>query len=313
MNRSPTNPSARSDPTDRQSRRSFLKATTAITAATVGGLVPSAATAAESPARAPRTDHGPLIDANVTLSRWPFRRLPLDETPLLVAKLRNHGVRRAWAGTFDALLHKDLGAANTWLGAECRKHGRGILIPFGTVNPTLPDWEEELRRCHEQHEMPGIRLYPNYHGYRLDDPRAARLLALAGQRGLIVQVAVLMEDERTQHPLVRVPYVDLAPLLARLKEEPVQRVVLLNWSRAVKGDLVPKLCAAGQVFFDTATVESVNGVANLLKRVPRERVLFGSHAPFFTLEAAALKLTESELTEADLAAIRSGNARGLLA
>ena len=57
-----------------------------------------------------------LVDTNISLSRWPFRRCPLDDTPALVAKLREHGVTQAWAGTFDGLLHKDLAAANAQIG-----------------------------------------------------------------------------------------------------------------------------------------------------------------------------------------------------
>ena len=53
-------------------------------------------------------------------------------------------------------------------------------------------------------------------------------------------------------------------------------------------------------------------MASLLKQVPADRVVFGSHAPFFYLESAVLKLKESALSESQLASIRADNARGLL-
>jgi uncharacterized protein len=122
----------------------------------------------------------------------------------------------------------------------------------------------------------------------------------------------MMEDERMQHPLMRAPHVDAAPLLTLLGARPNLRMVLLNWSRGVKSDLLAKLATAGQLCFDIATLEGVGGVANLLKQVPAERVVFGSRAPFFYPESALLKLKESALSKPHLTAIRTGNARRLL-
>ena len=50
-----------------------------------------------------------------------------------------------------------------------------ILIPFGTVNLAWPDWEEDLRRCHEVYRMPGIRLYPTYQTFDLNHIEFPRL------------------------------------------------------------------------------------------------------------------------------------------
>src|SRR5688500_13363533 len=133
-------------------RRAFLK-TSAATLAALG-----AAASAETAG---------LIDVNINLSRWPVRRVRNDDTRSLAAMLRKSGVSQAWAGSFDALLQKDIAAVNIRLADECRATP---FVPFGSINPTVPDWEEEFHRCVKIHRMPGIRLHPNYHGYKLDDP-----------------------------------------------------------------------------------------------------------------------------------------------
>jgi hypothetical protein len=279
-------------------RRDFLKV--AVAAAGVASLPGANAADASSPG---------LIDTNIYLSRWPLRRLPCDDTAALAAKLRANGVTQAWAGSFDGLLHRDIATVNTRLTDECRRHGDGLLVPFGSVNPKFPDWEDDLRRCAEEHQMPGIRLHPNYHGYKLDDPDFTKLLRLAAERGLIVQFVAIMEDRRMMHPHLQVEPTDLKPLAEVVKKTPGLRLELLSLKGAPPSDLLK----AGDVCMEMAMIEGVGGVGALLSRVPADRVLFGSHAPLFYFESALLKLKESPLTEDQLRAIRCDNARRLLA
>lgn len=254
-----------------------------------------------------------MIDVNVSLSQWPFRRLPGDEPDALAARLRGLGVTEAWAGNFDAMLHRDLAAVNARTAELCRLHGGGLLRPIGAVDPTLPDWREDLRRCREVHGMRGVRLHPNYHGYGLDHPAFAELLDEAGRRGLIVQIALKMDDERHLHPLLKgLPTTDAVPLVPLMALPARPKVVLLNALKHLSGQPLRSLLGAGDVWVDIAMLEGMEGLKRLVAQVGPDRLLFGSHAPYFYPEAADLKLKESPLSTEHAEAIRRGNARRIL-
>lgn len=286
-------------------RRRFLSL--AGTAAAVPLVRPESAAAA--------TSADALIDTNVWISQWPTRRSWAETPGQLVAKLRRHGVTSAWTASFDSALHTDVAGDNARLAESCQRDGGGVLVPFGSVNPQLPDWEEDLRRCHEVHRMPGIRLLPGYHGYGLDDPRFARLLDLATERGVVVQIAVTIEDDRSQSPNFTAAPLNAAPLVEVLEKRPRAHVQLLNATSRILGPinvaLLQRLTKAGAAF-EIATVETVAGVEAILARVPDARLAFGSHAPYFYFEAALLKLQESALTPAQLSNVRSAHAQALL-
>lgn len=287
-------------------RRDFLKATLATSAVLH--------TAATAPAQAPSaaiTNRLQAVDTNVSLFHWPFRRLPLDQTAALLEKMSEHGVAQAWAGSFEGILHRDLAGVNQRLADECRSSG-GRLLAFGSVNPALPGWEDDVRRCHETHRMPGIRLHPNYHGYTLADPRFQRLLTLATERSLLVQIAVQLEDFRTHHPMLQVADVDAAPLPELISANPKARVLLLNSGKVLESALGAKLAANPGIAFDIARVEAAGSVGRHLRRLPPGRLVFGTHAPLFIYESAVIKLYESALTDAEARALLEENPRRLL-
>lgn len=250
-----------------------------------------------------------IIDTNVHLFRWPFRRLSLDATEDLAARLRQHGITEAWAGSYEALLHRDLTALNHRLVKECGKDK--ILKPVGAINLDLPDWESDLERCHEDYGMHAIRIYPNFHRYELTDARFAKLLGECAERGIVIQIAVMMEEERTQHPLVRVEHVNTAPLPDLLNKHPKARIVLQNCFRAVRGGLLLALAATEQVWFDTSTLEGTEGISRMWKQLPKDRLLFGSAAPLYIPESSLLKLRESALSSRQLQSIQAEAAKAL--
>ena len=246
-----------------------------------------------------------IIDTNVSLFRWPFRRLPLDETEALVTKLQSLGIAQAWAGSFEGILHRDITSVNQRLADACGDYAE--LVPIGSINLELPGWEDDLRRGIDDHKMPGIRLHPNYHGYTLDDPRFRRLLKLATSARRFIQIAAAMEDSRTQSTLVQVADVNFIPLIGLMRNISGARVQILNQN--LRPPLLQQLGESPGVFFDTARVDGTDGVPKLVQSVPAGRVLYGSHAPFLIPEAALIRVHESEVLDAaSLQAVYSRNA-----
>ncbi|MCA8994508.1 MAG: amidohydrolase family protein [Planctomycetaceae bacterium] len=234
-----------------------------------------------------------IIDANVSLFRWPFRRFPLDETRLLAEKLQSLGVSEAWAGSFEGVFHRDVAGVNSRLVDECRKHP--IFLPIGSVNLTLPGWETDLQRCLGQHNMVGVRVHPNYHGYTLEREAFAELLSIAAEAGRFVQIAVSMEDTRTQNELVPVADVDISPLVPLLKQHQKARVHLLNYRP--QATFLEQIRELPGVYFDTARVDGTDSIPRLVEAAAPGRVLFGSHAPFLVPEAALIRTHESGLLD----------------
>jgi predicted TIM-barrel fold metal-dependent hydrolase len=306
-------------------------ATVPLTAALMGGRGSSRAESSladgvvhGSAGASPSQDSPPkcpdIVDCNVHLFEWPFRQLKYDRTDPLIAKLRKHRITQAWAGSFEAVLHKQLDVVNRRLAEECRTHGEGFLLPIGSVNPAWADWEEDLRRCHEQYNMRGLRLYPAYHGYQLDHPEFTRMLAEAAKRSLLVQIAIRLEDIRVHHVATDVPDVNAAPLADVLKKAPEAKVQLINSGGALLGNSAPALVRETQVTFDIAATEGNGGVGRLIEgknpsyrtAIPVDRLVFGSHAPFFPCESALLKLFESPLNLEQLEKLMHANARRLI-
>lgn len=240
-----------------------------------------------------------ILDSNVNLFRWPFRRLPLDETEKLVAKLRSLGITRALAGSYEGVFHRDLSSANARLVEECSRFPE--LVPAITIHPAAPGWKRDLSMAQRV-----IRLHPAYHGYGLDHPGFAELLSAASDQGLLVQIVVALEDARTQPELMRVPEVDLSALPKAMAKSPKTKVQLLNWK--ARGTLTNTLRQLPNLSIDTALVDGTDAVASLVKTFGPKRVLFGTHAPFLIPEAAMLRVHESNLGETELLAVLYRNA-----
>ncbi|MBL7697117.1 MAG: hypothetical protein JNK79_03125 [Chitinophagaceae bacterium] len=291
-------------------RRNFISTMTA-------APVVASITASNHEHETPPDNKPEIIDTNVNLFKWPFRRMKYEDTKSFSAKLRQHRITKAWAGSFEAVFSKSLNEVNSRLAEECRKSDKGMFVPIGAVNIAWPDWEEDLRRCHEVHKMPGIRIYPAYQSYDLTHEDFPKLVNLATERSMMVQIVGTLEDTRVQHPIVASREITFEPIPDIMKKNPRARVQLLGWNDYVNDELLKKFVTETKATFDISWVESTGGLGRLIDGnswfgvrtpVPVERILFGSYAPYFPLESAVMKLFESPLTLEQMKSVMNINA-----
>lgn len=249
-----------------------------------------------------------MIDCNVLLGSWPFRPLPATTASGLVRLLRKDGIAQALVSPVEGIFYVDPQPANEAHFAALRP--QPALLPVAVINPTLPNWEESLRRCRERMAV-GIKLHPNYHGYDLKGEAAGALLTAAAKAGLPVILQMRVHDMRAQHPLMQVPDVPMGDALAAARQVPGAKFVA---GGAKWGEVAGKeadILACPNLSVEVSQVEHWEGIRGLIRRGLAERLLFGSFAPLFYPKSAVLKLQEAALTPDEREMIVRKNAVGV--
>jgi uncharacterized protein len=256
------------------------------------------------------------IDFHTYIGHWPFRQLRGNTPAGLLRYMERFGIDQAVVANINGVFYKNTQPANEEL-AEAIQPYPGRFIPYAVINPTYPDWEYDLDACHRKLRMKGVRLYPQYHDYKLTDPRLAKLLELA--RGLQLPVAFSrwLVDDR-QHSWMDIGgELTLDSLVPMIQDNP-GTFVLLNVYGPIKDAHLQGLHNAN-VYFDTvyasACVPPDSGydVLRLIKEFGADRFLFGSAYPFRDPISALVRLeVVNELDLATKNAIWSGNAQRLI-
>jgi hypothetical protein len=226
-----------------------------------------------------------LIDVNVTLGNWPFQRFAVRTAAQLDAHLRSEGIGEAWVGAMDSVLYPDPDVYDDLLATELRDYPHLKFVK--TINPTLSNWRAGLDKADF-----AIRLYPNYHEYRMSDERLMAVLQEVQQRGLIVQLVMRVDDERNQYKLMMVPGVPALDVMAVLQLFPNVRFCVLN---AYYGEAADLLGCQSNVHVDTALIERIETLSAFIKRTNEPgRILFGSYTPMLYTRSTIMKLRTAD-------------------
>jgi predicted TIM-barrel fold metal-dependent hydrolase len=191
----------------------------------------------------------------------------------LIARLRTAGLDKAVVHT-AATAPAQVVPANNWSIFLQRTHPE--LYAFGTLHPGFKDNWRELDRL-EAEGIRGIKLHPDFQGFRLDDPALYPLLeALDGRFSVMVHVGDRLPPEL--NPSCPIKLAQIVRDFPNLTIVAAHMGGYLHWTWALE-HLIGK-----DVYIDTSScLDFIDDTLlhAIFSRHPRERILFGSDYPLF--------------------------------
>ncbi len=255
------------------------------------------------------------IDVHTYIGHYAYRHLRGNTPEGLVSYMKRFGIERAAVANLSGVFYKDTQPANEELAAAIRPFP-GKFIPFAVINPTYAGWQDDLEACRRL-GMKGLRLYPQYHDYKLTDPRLGKLLEAVHGLNMPVAFTRWLEDDRQLSWLDSSKELTVQELLPVLADNP-GTFLLLNANPYPVKDEHLRVFRAAQVYLDTvfasATSSGWSGYdfPTFVKQLGPERFLFGSGYPTRDPVSAQIRLTlQTELDPHAREAIWNGNARRL--
>jgi len=253
-----------------------------------------------------------IVDFCVYIGDWPTYELPYRDADGLLHLMDRCAIDMACVSLAGGMFRYDARDANECLCRLAQGHTDRLRL-IGTVNPLVPTWREDVQDGIERLGLAGYRIHPTYHGYELAAPPVLELAKLLAGVNRPLFIALAVDEERFQHPAIRVSEVDVGEIATFTSRVPDTTLVLNGFKTAQVHELFEMGEALDRVVLDiNAMDQDFEGLRTLVERYGVERLVYGSQMPFLYPEAALMVAGYSGLPEKEIEAILSGNWRSSL-
>ncbi len=263
------------------------------------------------------------IDAHAYMGHWPFRPLRGNTCEALVRRLDENEIDRALVGNINGVFYKNPQWANEELFADCESF-LDRLVPFAVLNPTYADWEYDLEICRKGFGMAGVRLYPQYHDYRILGDGCTEAVKRIRDAGMVVSFSSRLVDRRQRSWMDSAEDIPMKNILHVVRQVPDARYLILHaFTPDFANDDVVEAVDGVDIQFDMMYGTATQQIGPVLYDLPTgiaalgpERFSFGTATPFreYPSHVIRMELLESALADPKaLAAVWGGNASRLLA
>ena len=233
-----------------------------------------------------------IIDVSSGVGEWAFDPLGRTSPQELSYYMEKEGILMALVSPVEGICYKN---PHTVI----QKHFERLkpfpgLIPVPVINPLLADSEKQAETAFEM-GAPALKLYPGYHGYDPGCLDSGNLLGFCGKTGMAAMFQARVEDSRRQHRVFNVPMVETGAILDAIEKYPGTTVIICGLT-SIKGEERERILKRERTYIDTAFLEYMDTLNYPLCSLDGryDRIMFGSHSPFFYMRANVLKLKALE-------------------
>jgi len=255
-----------------------------------------------------------IIDVNAYLGHFALRQLRHNTAEGLLRLMDAKRIDKAVVSSAAAITYRNTQSGNEEVFAEVKTH-RDRLIPFAVINPFYIAWEDDLKICHEEFGMKGLRLYPKWHNYALADACCRELIDAATKRTMPISIPLRVEDYRQRSWLADIPDVPVSEIVELVKSYPKASFLVLNGAGFSGSPLGRKDSGLPDNYvIEISRLRAVmeSDIGGLVAKLGPDRVVFGTGMPFNYPDPSLVKVEVLDATEEVKEKIRWKNTARIL-
>lgn len=248
------------------------------------------------------------IDVNCLLGHWPFRKIYKNSFEDLEKVHNDNDIAYGYVSSLNSIFYHDPFEGDEELHEMIKGSQYKHIL---TINPKLPCYKDDIKRGLELFDIKGVRIYPGYHSYSLDNKIVDELCEYLKALGLPLFLTVRMEDERLDYILQpAVPSTEeISSLVSR---HPGNTILLLDIRFHEIVALKEHINSDSKVFFDTSGLKDwLFVVEKLLEQVDANKMVYGSQHCLYCLKSSLLLVEKAQIEESVKEKIFTGNIEAL--
>lgn len=234
-------------------------------------------------------------DVNCLLGSWPFRKLYKNTLEDLKKVHEKNGITSGYVSSLSSIFYNDPFEGELELHEAIKDSGYKHIL---TINPLLPAFEEDIAQGIELFDIKGVRIYPYYHDYTLDNKYVDKLCSILAGTGLPLFLTFRLEDERMNYmSSPRLP--DTAEVAEFMTKHPKNSIVLIGIRYAEAEALKDIINSRDNVHLDTSGLKDLLFVIEkILDLINADKLVYGSLHPLYCLKSTLLLVEKAQIDEA---------------